>query len=79
MSLLEMAFFLLGCETPFKETEPGLFSHIFKILEKVVLQQLNQLLDEYSIRDTYQTSHNTKTALLKVTFKNNALQYCVTP
>ncbi len=74
---------LLGCETTFKETEPGLFSHIFKILEKVVLQQLNQLLDEYSIRDTYQSgfrqSHNTKTALLKDTFKSYALQYCVTP
>ncbi len=45
-------------------------SFLSKILEKVVLQQLNQFLDEYSIREKYQSGfrqgHNTETALLKV-------------
>ncbi len=45
-------------------------SFLSKILEKVVLQQLNQFLDEYSIREKYQSGfrqgHNTETALLKI-------------
>ncbi len=45
-------------------------SFLSKILEKIVLQQLNQFLDEYSIREKYQSGfrqgHNTETALLKI-------------